>query len=147
MKNLLFLSFLATAFLFTACNKDDDGTEHEHTETEFDYHAHIISPTDGSVVTMGEMMNVKVEFESHAGETVHHISVRIYKKDDGIEIYNSGADHVHAETGEYEFTLDMPLSETDGFAGHTDYELEAKVWGHESGEGEAIEVVGFHVHE
>lgn len=147
MKNVLFLSLLATVFLFTACDKDDDGDEHMHMEdTEYDYHAHIVSPTDGSTAKMGEALNIEVDFESHTGGTVHHVSVRVYEKSTGTELYNSGEDHVKAETGEYTFTLEMPLSTDEGFVGHTDYELEAKVWGHEDGEGEEISVVGFHVH-
>jgi len=149
MKNVFFLSLLATAFLFTACDKDDDSDEHGHTHTEdtkFEYHAHINSPADESTIKMGETLNIKVDFESHTGETVHNVQVRIFEKGTDTELYNSGADHVHAETGEYEFTLDLPVTAANGFTAHTDYELEATVYGHENREGEESSVVGFHVH-
>lgn len=142
MKNLLFLTLLATAFLFTACDKDDDASE----TIEYDYHAHIVSPTDGSAIKIGETLNVVIDFESHTGETVHNIEIRIYEKATGTELYNTGKEHVHAETGAYQFTLDLPVTTEDGFSAHTDYELEARVYGHENREGEMTSIVGFHVH-
>jgi len=142
MKKLLLLAFLATSTLFIACDKNDDGTEEMH--TDFDYQAQIQNPTDGDIYTMGDAMTLEVDFESQTNEIVHNISVTISKAD-GAEVFQMH-DHVHETSGKYTLNLDVNLSDTEGYEAHTDYILEAKVWGHDDGIGEVIETVGFHVH-
>jgi hypothetical protein len=135
----LFFVLLAVA----ACKKQDDD---EPTTTDFQYHAHIqeLNSDDKHV---NDTLHIRVLFESHTGETVHHINVRIYNKNDNTEIYNKPADaHVHETSGEYEFQDDFVLSEANGVNAHTDWVLEASVWGHENREGEEMEQVEFHVH-
>lgn len=147
MKKLLFLSITATLFLFTACHKDDDsGHEHENETTEYEYHAHVHSPNTDTK-NVNDILEIEVEFESHAGETVHNISVRIYNKDDNTEIYKQPEDgHVHETSGKYEFKDEFELSADNGVVAHTDWVLEAKVWGSNGTDGEVTETVEFHVH-
>ena len=143
MKNLIIpVLLLTTTLFFVACDKDDDTTH----MTDFDYHAHIHSPNaDNKMV--GDTIHIHVDFESLTGETVHHVNVRIYNADDDTEIYNEPATaHVHETSGTYSWHDDFVLSEANGVEGHTNWVLEAKVWGHEAGEGEASETVEFHVH-
>lgn len=144
MNKLFFIAISIITLTFSACEKKDDDMEHEH--TEFDYHAHIVAPnTDDKHVD--DTLIIDVLFESHAGETVHHINIRIYNKDTGAEIYNEPGDaHIHETSGQYEYQDTFPLSETNGVMAHSDWVLEAKVWGHEAGEGEVTETVEFHVH-
>lgn len=142
MKNLILFSFLCLTTLFVACDDDDNNEE----QTNFEYHAHIMAPnTDNK--HMGHTLPIEVEFESHTGQTVHHINVRIYKKSDNTEIYNKpDVAHVHETSGSYTFMDSLELTAENGFEEHTDYVLVAKVWGHDAGHGEETEEVEFHVH-
>jgi hypothetical protein len=142
MKKLIFPLLILAASLFVfSCGKDDDDS------IEYEYHAHIHSPnTDDKNVD--ETLNIEVDFESHSGETVHHIQVRIYNKTTNAEIYKKPSDaHVHEESGLYTFEDTFVLSAANGITANSDWVLEAKVWGHEDGEGEVMETVEFHVHE
>ena len=149
MKNLFFLIILlSSTLIFSSCSKDEDPEEtmeHEH-GTEYDYHAHILSPnTDDKHVD--DMIDIMVDFESHAGEPVHNVNVRIFNQADSTEIYSFPLEsHVHETDGLFEYEDQFELSEANGVTGHTDWVLEAKVWGHEVGEGEVVETVVFHVH-
>ena len=141
MKKFKFLILLFTISMFIACGDDDSQ------DIQFDYHVHIHAPnTDDKHVN--DDMEIDIEFESHSGETVHHVKVIIYKKDDNTNIVYSGPSeaHVHEESGKYTFEDNLTLSEANGFSEHTDWVLEAKVWGHEAGVEEMVETVEFHVH-
>ncbi|MFK7807972.1 MAG: hypothetical protein AB8F74_09260 [Saprospiraceae bacterium] len=144
MKKLILLSTLfSAAFLFYACGSDDESSDDV---TDYSYHAHVQMPTTEDK-HVNDTMHIHVDFESHTGETVHHINVTIKNKADGTVIYNEPGDaHVHATSGEHGYHDDFILSNVNKVEGHTDWILEAKVWGHEEGEGEAIEAVEFHVH-
>lgn len=141
--NKIFFSALifSLVFVIASCDKDDDNPV-----TEYDYHAHIHSP-NADDKHVGDTIHIHVNFESHAGETVHHVNVRIYNKSDNTEVYNKpDAAHVHETSGSFDLHDDFVLSNANGINEHTDWILEAKVWGHEAGEGEVIETVEFHVH-
>ncbi len=146
MTKLLSLSTLSTLLLaslfFFSCGSDDDSTEET---VDYDYHAHINAPTiDNKKVS--DTMHIHVTFESHAGEPVHHVNVRVYNKEDNTEVYNQPTEaHVHETSGEYEYHDNLILSNDNGVTGHTDWILEAKVWG-KDGAGEVMETVEFHVH-
>jgi len=132
-------------------NEEEKVTEsitfHVHPgETEFAYHAHIHSPnTDDKKV--GDELSIDVEFESHSGETVHHVEVMIYDKDnpDNIIYKKPEEAHVHATEAEYIYKDVIMLNGDNGVEGHTDWVLQARVWG-PAGAGEVIESVEFHVH-
>jgi len=144
MNKLFFSALLSFSFTFLIISCDND---EEPEMINFDYHAHINSPsTDDKHV--GDSIHIHVDFESHTGETVHHINVKIYNKADNTQvIYNAPGDaHVHAEEGEYGYHADLGLTAEEGVAAHTDWILEAKVWGHEAGVAEVIESIEFHVH-
>jgi len=144
MKNLLMFLFAATVFLTANSCKDD---EHMHTNEEgFEYHAHIDSPT-ADMKLMGETLDIKVDFESHAGKTVHHVKVTLTEKDGTTPIIDEPADaHVHAMDGAFSYTKSIEMTEANGFAAHTDYVLEARVWAEEEGKEEVVETVEFHLH-
>jgi len=144
MKKLLCL-LAVTAIFFTACRDDDNGHNHDH-DTDYDYHAHIMSPTDADTKALDDILHIHVNFESHTGEPVHHINVRIYSEADSVEVYSepSGDEqHIHDTSGAHTFEADVTLSEANGFAAATDYVLEAKVWPHDGEEGEVISTVEF----
>lgn len=137
MKNIAYFALLILMLsVFAACE------ETVTPEETFAYHAHIMSP-DAADKHVGDTIHVHIEFEEHSGNTVHHVNVRIYNKADNTEIYNQPDNaHVHEDSGTYSFHDDVVLNVDP----HTDWILQAKVWGMEDGEGEAMETVEFHVH-
>lgn len=143
MKNSIIITatlFLSILFI-TSCDKDDTTEE----ALKYEYHAHLMTP-DNTDKMMGDSLNIKVHFESHTGETVHNVNVTITEKDGGKVVYSKPDEsHSHSK-GELMFTDAILLDASNGFNGHTDYVLVAKVWGHEDGEEEASETVEFHVH-
>ena len=142
MKKTILLTSLSILIIASACKKDVV----EPITIDYDYHAHILAPnTDDK--HMEDTINIKVNFESHTGETIHHIKVRIYNKSDKTEIFNEpGTAHVHETSGDYIFQKELILSTDNGFSAHSDWILEAKVWGEQEGQGEEIETTEFHVH-
>jgi len=141
MKQLFFIIAIFSIFVLSSCDKETDVVE----EVNYDYHAHIKSPS-ADVKQVGDSVHVHVVFESHSGEVVHNVNVRVYNKKDNTEIYNEPKDgHVHAMSGVHEFHGNILLTEANGVTGHTDWVLEAKVWGKE-GAGEVMETLEFHVH-
>lgn len=142
--NKLYIIFTLVfgALFFTSCDKDDEKKD----VVDYAYHAHINSPNNDTK-HIDDTVHVHIVFESHSGEPVHHVNVRVFDKADGTELYNEPSSaHVHAHDGVYEYHDDIVLSVENGFAAHHNYVLEAKVWGEEAGEGEEIESVEFHVH-
>ena len=49
-------------------------------------------------------------------------------------------------SGTYSYHGDFILSNDNGVEAHSDWVLEAKVWGHGAGEQEVMESIEFHVH-
>jgi len=106
------------------------------------YSISIMSP-DAEDKKKGDEIHLHVNFEEVNMGTVHHVNVRIYNKADGTEIYSEPTEaHVHEEDGLYEWHDDIKLD----VEGHTDWILEAKVWGHDDLEGELTKSIEFHVH-
>jgi len=97
---------------------------------------------------VGDDIHLHVNFDEMDMETIHHVNVRIYQKDDSsVEIYNGPVEaHVHEESGHYEVHADLALTEANGVNAHTDWIVEAKAWGHDAGLGEKVESIEFHVH-
>lgn len=147
---LIALAFLSMTFI--ACDKDEDHDhDHDHDHmggTEYAYHAHIHSPnTDNK--HMGDQLPIDILFESHKGETVHNINVKIVSKDDNTKvIYDKPDDaHVHATAGKFEFEEMLLINEATGFSGHSDWLLIASVWGSGGADdGLVRDTVAFHVH-
>lgn len=138
---LTITALFATLFAFQSCTKDDTKEV-----DKFEYHAHVMSPDDSNK-HMGDTLKINVHFESHTGETVHNINVTIKEATTGTVVYNKPDDsHVHGMSGEYMYSDNVELNTANGFKGHTDYILEAKVWGDSPGLSEEIETVEFHVH-
>ena len=140
-KIVFFFALIAGISLLTSCGDDDS----DHMDDP-QYSITFNSPsTDDKNVN--DSIHIHVDFISGTDQTVHHVNVRIYNKDTNEEIYNapSGA-HVHEESGKYEHHDDFHLSEANGVSAHSDWIMEAKVWGHEAGAAEVVEMIEFHVH-
>ena len=128
--------------LVPACHDDEQALSVD----EFQYHVRIYAP-DTTARHLGDTLHIDVEFESQTGMTVHHVNVRIYNVSTLVEVYNQPADaHVHEISGVYEFTDHLVLSEANSFSAHSDWVLEASVWGHDEGVSEVRETIEFHVH-
>lgn len=140
-KNVLLL-FTLGVLVFASCDKDDDPVD----EKVFDYHVHIHSPNlDDKHVN--DTIQINVEFESMKIQPVHHINIRIYNKSDNTEVYNKpDVAHIHETDGRFEYQHDFVLSNANGVMEHTDWVLEAKVWGDSPGLEEESASVEFHVH-
>lgn len=138
MKNNIYL-FLAMWIITFGCGKDDD----THSSV-FDYHAHIHHP-DSTIKVLGDSLEIEIEFESHTGQTVHHINVRIYNKDTQVEVYNKPSDpHVDAPVN-YLYEDVILLTTANGFSANSSWILEAKVWGENDGQEEEIGKVEFKI--
>lgn len=146
MNKFILSTLLLLTFIITSCDKDE-----EPETINFDYHAHINSPSTDDK-NLNDSVHIHVDFESHTGETVHHVNVKIYNKVDPTQIaYNGPSDaHVHDEDGVYDYHDDFALTVDEGISAHSDWILEATVWGpvDEDGvrEGEVVESIEFHVH-
>lgn len=144
MNKFLLSTLLIFGMLAFACNDDEE--EHMDDVTETEYSVAINSPsTDDKNVN--DDIHIHTVFESATAQTIHHVNIRIYNVDTNEEIYNGPADaHVHQESGMYEIHDDFSLTNANGVEAHSDWILEAKVWGHEAGLGEVVESIQFHVH-
>lgn len=147
MKNFLFFLLAFGMFTFASCG-DDEEDSHMHDDAA-DYHVHFITPAeDGSTTSMqGQTLALEIEVEDHNGGTVHHVNVKITKKDDAtVVLYDGPSDaHVHDESGMYVFKHDLVLDATM-VDGHTDWNVEVKAWGHDAGDDEVTASTTFHVH-
>lgn len=141
MKPYLLLFAALGLMTFIACDKDDDPVT---PDLVYDYHAHVHMPTNAAKM-LDDTLKIHVQFESHTGETIHHIKVRIFNKADSTEVYNKpDVPHVHETSGAYTYSDQYVLSAANGFAPGT-WIFEAKVWGHEAGLEEAVEQVEFNL--
>ena len=140
MKNIFYLSSLILLSVFMISCGDDEEVE----MTDFSYHAHIVSP-DTADKHIGDQINLQVEFESHTGETIHNIQVRIYNAaDESIEMFKM---HQHAHTTEsVEISEVIDLIAENNVEAHTDWIVEAKIWAMDAGVAEVTETLQFHVH-
>lgn len=146
MKKILYLTLLLFAgTFFTACDKDEDH-DHDDQTTEFDYRISINSPSE-EAKNLQDSIHLHVDFISDKNATVHHANVRIYSKSTGVEVYNAPSEaHVHEESGTFSWHDDFALTVENGIDEHSDWILEAKVWGHTAGLEEVVESIEFHVH-
>jgi len=109
----------------------------------YDYHAHIFSPLS-TEKHLGDTLHMEIEFESHTGEIVHNINVRIFNATTQTVVYNLPTDpHTDAQ-GSYEYHDDLVLSAANGFA-EGDWVIQAKVWGETDGEQEEVSMVTSHI--
>lgn len=146
MKNLFyFLALVASVSFFASCGDDEE----MHSDDDPQYSITIMSPSTDDK-NLNDDIHIHVNFESASDETVHHVNVRIINKDDNsIVAYDRSADnnmHVHETSGKYEWHHDFSLTEANNVTAHSDWILEAKVWGHEADQHELTETIEFHVH-
>ena len=133
---------LASCTIFVSSCKDDDDDHDHDTDATLVYHARIMSP-DTTDKNVGDTLHLHVVFEEHNMETVHHVNFRIYEDgNESNELYNGPSEaHVH-QAEKFELHDDITLD----VAEHSDWIMEAKIWGHTAGEHEVIETKKFHVH-
>ena len=140
MKYYFFFFALVLSAITFSCKDDEDDA------LVYEYHAHIHQP-DTTLRHIGDTLPIEIEFESHTGQPVHHINVRIFKKSDNTEVYNKPDDaHVHDTSGAYTYEDHFVLSAANGLS-EGDWVLEATVWGESDGQEETSEQVEFHVHD
>ena len=140
MKTLLIPTLLLASFYLLSCDKDDD------TVVSYDYHAHIAQPSSADKI-LGETLPIEVEFESHSGEAVEHVNIKIFNKTNPtLVVYDKPTDaHVPGGAADFTYSDQFVLSAANGVASG-DWILEARVWGEEDGQDEVVERVEFHVH-
>ena len=124
-------------------------------DIDYGYQATIMSPSVDDK-NVGDSIHIHVNFESTTGEVVHNVAVKIYDVMDHLNIIYDYHSHVHSSTL-FEHHADVVLDAATGVIAHTDWILEAKVYGpeeegeeHEHGEEAeehtVIETIQFHVH-
>jgi len=137
MKNPLLYLILLVSLSWLACGKDDN-------PVSYDYHSHIMQPSSASK-HMGDVIFIQVEFESHTGEAVEHINIRLYNKDNLSVVYNQPQNaHIAGGAADYEFQDQFILSEANGVS-PGDWVLEATVWGADEGQDLVIETIEFSI--
>ena len=140
MKSSILLLFYLTVFAFVSCKDGDDDDV-----ITYEYHAHIMEPSSAGK-TLGDILVIHVEFESHTGEDVEHINVRIFNKATNVVVYDKPSDaHVGNGSASYDFEDQVTLSAANGFSAG-DWNLQAKVWGAEHEQDLETETVEFHIH-
>jgi len=131
-----FFIFSLSLFLFgvLGCRENVDPPEHA-------YQIDIIQPEDDHA-HLGETIQIQINFEEKNQGRIHHVSVRIYNKDDHTEVYSQPDNKDVDVDGLYEFQGEF----TFDVEKYTYWILEAKVWAHEDGEDEVIKTMEFFVH-
>jgi len=137
MKNCLLFLLIMSATYCLSCKDDGD-------VVSYDYHAHIMHPSSANK-NMGDILPIQVEFESHAGEAVEHINIRIFNKTNLTEVYSEPSDpHLNGGDPVFMFEDQVQLTAANGFSAG-DWIIEATVWGHDDGQDQVTEKVEFHV--
>ena len=110
----------------------------------YDYHAHIAQPSSADK-TMGDVLFIQVEFESHTGEAVEHINIRIRDKANTVIVYDEPADaHIDGDFADFEYSDQFMLTAANGIS-PGEWVLEATVWGMDEGQDQVTETVEFTV--
>lgn len=139
MRFLFFYSLLLSGISIIACKDEGDDIK------VYDYHAHIHQPSS-SDKTLDQTLFIDVEFESHTGEDVEHINIKIFNKNNPSLVVYDKPDNAHVgDVSVYEYQDQFILSAANGLS-EGDWVLEAKVWGAEDGADEESEQVEFHIH-
>lgn len=136
-QNLFFISICT--FLMVSCSD-------KHDDSVYEYHAHIESPANNATKKINDTLQITVDFESHTGQTVHHINIQIKNKSNSTVLFNEPLSaHVHETDGMYTFQQNLILSVANGFTANSSYTLTAKVWGEQDGEEEEVETIEFKI--
>lgn len=138
MKSAILYLLCFSLIILSSCEKD------EGDPVTYDYHAHIMQPSS-SDKQMGDVLFIQVEFESHTGEDVEHINIKLRKADNSAVVYNKPFDPHIGEVSDYEYTDTFDLTTANG-VGPGDWVLEATVWGADEGQDQVTEIVTFHIH-
>ncbi|HUR30080.1 MAG TPA: hypothetical protein VMZ69_01540 [Saprospiraceae bacterium] len=136
MKVIFFFFLLLGCNLFISCNDNDDPVAYE-------YHAHVMQPSSADK-HLGDILFIDVEFESHSGEKVEHINIKIHNKANTVVVYDKPDDPHVSQGSDYEFQDQFVLSTANGIT-VGDWVLEATVWGIDEGQEQVVETVEFHV--
>ncbi len=137
MKNLIGLFFILVLCSISACNDDDESSEQGVV-----YTIDIKSPSE-QAKHVGDTIHLHVNFDEINADVIHHVNISIKSSDGNSVLYNLPSDaHVHVSGGHHEHHDNVVLAVNE----HTDWIMEAKVWGHEAGLGEVTKSIMFHVH-
>ena len=94
---------------------------------------------------MGDVRFIQVECESHTGEDIEHINIRLRKADNSAGVYNKPFDPHLGGVNDYEYTDTFELTTANG-VGPGAWVLEATVWGADEGQDQVKETVESHIH-
>ncbi len=131
------LTIAVILFVTFGCSKQEQPLN----QPDYQYHAHIYRPLP-TVKYLGDSLHIDVEFESHAGLPVHHISVRIMGEADGEIIYDEPhLKEVNGSDLSFRFQDTILLDPSNGIRKDSKYILEASVWGESDSAGLETEQV------
>ena len=136
MRRIFFLILLAGCYFLNACSDHD-------AIVAYDYHSHIKQPSNADK-HMGDVLFIDVEFESHSGEKVEHINIRIRNKANTIVVYDKPDDPHVSQGSDYEFQDQFMLTEANGIT-PGDWVIIATVWGIDESQDQVEELVEFTV--
>ena len=136
MKQILFFVLLTGCSFLVSCSDNDDPILYE-------YHSHIMQPS-GADKHIGDVLFIDVEFESHTGEDVEHINIKIRDKANTVVVYDKPDDPHIGGVSDYEFQDQFVLSAANGIT-PGDWIIVATVWGIDESPQQVIEEVEFRV--
>jgi hypothetical protein len=132
--------YLLGAFLFIAIvNGCDDEPE---PLPENVYQIRIIEPSIDFVMNT-DTLKLHIEFSDSLGGVVENVKVRFYSLADNTVVYEEPDSSAVASSGTYTFTGFRLLNDLPA---HSNWVLEARVWGKNPGESEVVKTKGIHVH-
>lgn len=138
MKNLMLVFLGALPFLvaFAGCD-DDPAPAPEHV-----YQISIIEPAIDFIMNT-DTMKFKIVFSDSLGGVVENVKVRVYSLADSTVIFEKPDNSAVATQNSYTFEDYRALNDLPA---HTNWVLEARVWGKTAGESEVVKTKGIHVH-
>lgn len=154
--------FLTLSIAFASCGDGD------HSHELFEYVVNINSPEalmpdainkEAADYTVGDVLELDVDFISETGMIVHHVSVSITDLSNDTSIIYDYKEHAHNSNGTFNHTMSIHLLEDAGFYGDSDWMITATVKtdeahddeeGHEHGDDEhesetATSQIRFHI--
>ncbi len=133
-------SFILCSLFIVSCHDHDS---HDHNDEVVTEYSIDVNEPDNEDKSVGDTLYLDISFNEENGEIVHHVNVQIKNVADSSVVYSKPTEaHVHESSGMYHFSDKIHL---DNSFGNADWELEAKVWGHDDGLGLIIEKINFHV--
>ncbi|MBI1191989.1 MAG: hypothetical protein GC205_02285 [Bacteroidetes bacterium] len=124
----------AALVTFSACKED-----HHHHDEPYDVTISFLEPSADATLTSGDEVHMEVLFTSPG--TIHNVKVRVIRESDQADVF-FWEEHVHEESGSYEFHEHLTLTSTD----HEAFTIEASTWDHDSELEPIVLTRAFHLH-